>query len=72
MIIQSKTRLFRTSITHNGHINQAQGRRKHLKLGGARNFKGTFLIKQIGHFLKQKGQFLDYRKILGGGHVPGS
>ena len=46
-----------------------QGRRKHLKLGGARHFEGTFFLRQRGHFLEIKGHFFVYCKFLEG-HVP--
>ena len=47
-----------------------QGRRKHLKLGGARNFEGTFFfLRKRGHFQKIKRALLCLLQNLGG-HVP--
>eukprot|EP00112_Aurelia_sp_Birch-Aquarium-sp1_P017464 Seg405.6 transcript_id=Seg405.6/GoldUCD/mRNA.D3Y31 product="hypothetical protein" protein_id=Seg405.6/GoldUCD/D3Y31 len=49
---------------------EGQGRRKHLKLGRARHFKGTFFIKLKGHFLKIKRALLCLLQNLGGTRAP--
>ena len=43
-----------------------QGRRKYLKLGGARHFEGTFSIRKRGHFLGMKRALLCLLQNLGG------
>ena len=43
-----------------------QGRRKHLKLGGARHFEGTSFLRKRGNFLETKRALLFYCKILVG------
>ena len=50
-------------------LHYAQRRRKHLKLGGAQHFEGTFFLRERGHFLKIERVFFVYCKIFGG-HVP--
>ena len=47
----------------------AQGRRKHLKLGGARHFEGTCFLRNSEHFLKIKRALLCLLHDLRG-HVP--
>ena len=47
----------------------AQGRRKHLKLGGARHFEGAFFLRKRGHFLKVKRALLCLLQNLGR-HMP--
>ena len=46
-------------------IMRAQGPRKHLKLGGAQHFEGTFFFRKRGHFLKIKWAFLCLLQNLG-------
>ena len=43
-----------------------QGRRKHLKLGVARHFEGTFFLRNRRHFLKIKRALLCLLQNLGG------
>ena len=43
-----------------------QGRRKHLKLGGAPHLEGTFFLRKRGHFLKTKRALLCLLQNLGG------
>ena len=50
-------------------LGQVQRRRKHLKLGRARRFEGTFSLRKKGHFLKIKRALLCLLQNLGG-HVP--
>ena len=50
-------------------LTQTQGRRKHLKLGGARHFEGTSSLRKRGHFLKTERALLCLLQNLGG-YVP--
>ena len=43
-----------------------QGGRKHLKLGGAQHFEGTFFLKKRGHFLEIKRALHCLLQNLGG------
>ena len=48
----------------------SQGRRKHLKLGGAQHFKSTFSLRKRGHFLKIRRALLCLLQNLGGVCAP--
>ena len=47
-----------------------QGRRKHLKLKGARHFEGNFSLSKKGHFLKIKRALLCLLQNLRGARAP--
>ena len=47
-----------------------QRRRKHLKLGRARHFEGTFFLRKRGLFLKIKRALLCLLQNLGGALAP--
>ena len=38
--------------TAKNEVPNVQGRREHLKLGGAQHFEGTFFLRKRGHFLR--------------------
>ena len=66
---------FVISLQRAGKGPWVQGRRKHLKLGGARHFEGTFFLRERGHFLKTKRAILCLLQNLGGARAssaPGS